>query len=214
MSKKLFIKKNGDRKHFGRTVWEYTKASSLALFLALIIRSSVVQAYVIPSGSMIGTLEIGDRIMVSKIHYDLKLPLTGQVILPIRQIKRGHIVVFDHPAKHVDMIKRVIGLPGDHVEIIDKSVVINGQPLDEPYARYSDQWILPREITPRDNYGPTIVPEGKIFVLGDNRDNSYDSRYWGFVNMDSVRGKAGLLLWSWDPAQLKFRWSRMLTWIH
>ena len=190
---------------------DYLKAIGLAVFLAMIIRTSVVMAYVIPSGSMQETLAIGDRIMVSKFAYDIRLPLTNLVLMPVGNIESGDIIVFYQRQVSEVYVKRVIGLPGDKIEIRDKRVFRNDRLLEEPYAQHSDQRILPRVDAPRDNFGPLTVPPGKLFVMGDNRDFSYDSRFWGFVDRSDVKGKAFLRLWSWDSDRHLPRWSRFFT---
>ena len=195
-----------------RVLWEYAQAIILAVVLALFIRTFVVQAFKIPSESMLDTLKIGDHILVSKFIYGIKEPFTDTVIVPVKSPKRGDVVVFIYPVDTTkDYIKRVIGLPGDKLEIVDKKVLINGKALNEPYARFADRIIIPRAVQPRDNFGPVTVPEGKLFVMGDNRDHSYDSRYWGFVDINKVKGKAFVIYWSWDSGRFNVRWSRLLN---
>ena len=195
----------------GRVLWEYAQAIILAVILALFIRTFVVQAFKIPSESMLDTLKIGDHILVSKFIYGIKEPFSGSVIIPVSSPRRGDVVVFIYPEDPTkDYIKRVIGLPGDKVEIIDKKVHINGKALNEPYARFADRIIIPKGVQPRDNFGPVEVPAGHLFVMGDNRDHSYDSRYWGFVDIAKVRGKAFVIYWSWDSGRFNVRWSRLL----
>ncbi|MBW1713771.1 MAG: signal peptidase I [Deltaproteobacteria bacterium] len=198
-----------------RVLWEYAQAIILAFILAMFIRTFVVQAFKIPSGSMLPTLRVGDHILVNKFLYGIKIPFTDKILIPITEPERGDIVVFVYPVDpSKDYIKRVIGLPGDKVEIIDKKVYINGQALNEPYVRFADRIILPKGVQPRDNFGPVIVPPGKIFVMGDNRDQSYDSRFWGFVDINQVKGKAFVIYWSWDSGRFNVRWSRLLNLIH
>lgn len=178
---------------------EYFEAIFIAVLLALFIRTFVVQAFKIPSGSMLPTLLIGDHLLVNKFIYGIRMPFTGKLLVPISDPERGDVVVFRFPKdKSVDYIKRVIGLPGDTMEIRDKKVYINGEPIDDPYAHISTPSILNAAASPRDNFGPVMVPEGKIFVMGDNRDNSYDSRFWGFVDQKDILGEAFILYWSWD----------------
>ncbi|MFN3921283.1 MAG: signal peptidase I, partial [Caldimicrobium sp.] len=118
--------------------------------------------------------------------------------------------VFTYPMdKKLDFIKRVIGLPGDTIEIINKKVFVNGKPLKEPYVQFSDKEIYPKEISPRDNFGPIKVPPGQLFVLGDNRDQSYDSRFWGFVPISSLKGKALIIYFSWDSEKGSIRLRRI-----
>lgn len=178
---------------------EYAEAIIIAILLALVIRAFVVQAFKIPSGSMKPTLLVGDHILVSKFIYGIKVPFTDKELIPISKPKRGDIVVFEYPVDpSKDFIKRVIGLPGDTVRIVNKQVYVNDRPLDEPYAVHSDNKILPATVSPRDNMGPVVVPPHSLFVMGDNRDESYDSRFWKFVNIDALKGKAFIIYWSWN----------------
>lgn len=179
---------------------EYVEAIITALILALLIRTFVVQAFKIPSGSMIPTLLIGDHILVNKFIYGTKIPFSDKRILIFRKPQRGDIIVFKYPENpKKDFIKRVIAVEGDVIEERNKIVYINGTPIKEPYAYHYDRYIKSREFDPRDNFGPIVVPRGKVFVMGDNRDQSYDSRYWGFVDLKEVKGKAFIIYWSWDP---------------
>lgn len=197
-------------------VWDWVKSIVLALALALFIRTFFVQAYKIPSGSMIPTLLIGDHILVNKLVYGLKNPLTRKPFLYQGRLpRRQEIVVFIYPKnRKLDFIKRVIGLPGDVVEIRNKRVFVNGKPLHEPYVQYTDPHVYPPGVSPRDNFGPVKVPPGHIFVMGDNRDESYDSRFWGFVPLRDVKGKAFLIYFSWDPRHFDIRWRRIGKLIH
>ena len=192
-------------------VREYTEAIIIALVLALFIRTFIVQAFKIPSGSMLQTLLIGDHILVSKFIYGIKNPFSGSVLIPIKSPQRTDIVVFKYPKNpKLDYIKRVIAITGDTVEIKNKNVYINGTAIDEAsYKKITDKDnILPASASPRDNFGPVTVPEGSIFVMGDNRDNSYDSRFWGFVDLKEVRGKAFIIYWSWDVKKSLLSWGR------
>lgn len=179
---------------------EYFEAIVIALVLALFIRTFVAQAFKIPSGSMLPTLLIGDYLLVNKFIYGIKNPFTGQILIPLSEPKRGDVVVFRYPMdKKVDYIKRVIGTPGDTIEIKDKQLFINGEKFEDSHGWYSNSnEIIPGTQGPRDNFGPVVVPEHKIFVMGDNRDNSYDSRFWGFVDDNEILGEAFILYWSWD----------------
>jgi signal peptidase I len=178
-----------------KLIKEYVEALLIAALLALFIRSFVVKAYKIPSGSMLETLQIGDHLLVNKFLYGVKLPFTDFTVIPISEPKFQDIIVFEFPEDpSKDFIKRVIGLPGDVIEIKDKEVYRNGVKLVEPYIRHTDPNILP---TVRDSYGPITVPAGKYFCMGDNRDESYDSRFWGFVREDQIQGKAWIIYWSW-----------------
>ncbi len=203
------------KKDLWEKVWDWAKSIILALILALFIRTFFVQAYKIPSGSMIPTLLIGDHILVNKMVYGIRNPFTREVWFNGRLPKRQEIVVFIYPQnRKLDFIKRVIGLPGDVVEIRNKQVYVNGKPLREPYVRHSDPKILPRELSPRDNFGPVKVPPGYIFVMGDNRDESYDSRFWGFVPLKDVKGKAFIIYFSWDSRHFRPRLTRIGKLIH
>jgi signal peptidase I len=191
---------------------EYIEAIILAIVIAFFIRTFVVQAYKIPSGSMKPTLQIGDHILVTKFNYGIKLPLIRSTLIPFGAPKRGDIVVFIYPEdRSKDFIKRLIGLPGDTVEIRDKKIFINGLPWNDTHGVYVDSMILPAAVQPRDNFGPVTVPEGSLFVMGDNRDESYDSRYWGFVPMKDVLGKALIIYWSWNSEDHDVRWKRFGT---
>jgi signal peptidase I len=195
---------------------EYLEALIWAVVLTLIIRTWAFQAFKIPSGSMKPTLLIGDHLLVSKSAYGVKLPFNGRVLIPLGQPKRGEIIVFRFPEdKDKDFIKRVIGLPGDVLEVRNKIVYINGLPLDDPWPHYSDRIVLPPGIQPRDNFGPVTVPADSYFVMGDNRDQSYDSRFWfggkgGFVPKEDILGKAMIIYWSWGDDTFGVRWSRLL----
>jgi signal peptidase I len=148
---------------------------------------------------MLPTLLIGDHLLVNKFIYGLRIPFSGKVLVPFKKPERGDVVVFRYPKdKSVDYIKRVMGTPGDTIEIRTKKVFVNGEPIEDPHAHLSSPAVLNAASSPRDNFGPILVPEGRIFVMGDNRDNSYDSRFWGFVDQKDILGKAFVLYWSWD----------------
>jgi signal peptidase I len=188
---------------------EYGEALAVALLLALFIRSFVVQAFKIPSGSMIPTLLIGDHILVNKFVYGVRLPYFGTEIVPVGKPRRGDVVVFIYPQdEDKDFIKRVVGVEGDTVEVRDKRLHVNGEPVADPHAHFAEGEDG-RAVAPRDNYGPFQVPPGYIFVMGDNRDRSYDSRFWGPVALDKVKGKAFLIYWSWDGGGRWARWERI-----
>ena len=189
---------------------EYAEAIIVAAILALFIRTFIVQAFKIPSGSMKNTILVGDHILVNKFIYGTRIPFTNIRILPVRKPERGDIIVFEYPEKEsVDFIKRLIGMPGDVVQVIDKVVYINGKPLTEPYTIHKDSEILPRALEPRDNFGPVKVPPHDYFMMGDNRDRSRDSRFWGFVNKNEILGKAMIIYWSWDADNDSVRWGRI-----
>ena len=192
------------------TFREYVEAIGMALLLALFIRTFIVQAFKIPSGSMIPTLQIGDHILVNKLAYGVRIPFWEQYLVDFNQVERGDVVVFVFPEdRSKDFIKRVIGAPGDSVEIRGKKVYVNGKQIDDPHAHFEGDDPQNAGLTTRDDFGPKTVPENSIFVMGDNRDRSYDSRFWGFVNLDDVRGKAFLIYWSWDGADRWVRWERL-----
>jgi signal peptidase I len=190
-------------------VREYGEALFVALLLALFIRSFVVQAFKIPSGSMIPTLVIGDHILVNKFVYGVHLPYFGTSIIPVGTPHRGDVVVFVYPQdEEKDFIKRVVGVAGDTIEVRDKRLYVNGEAVLDPYAHFAEGEDS-RTMAPRDNFGPFQVPAGYIFVMGDNRDRSYDSRFWGPVALDKVKGKAFLIYWSWEGAGRWVRWERI-----
>jgi len=188
---------------------EYTEALLVALLLAFFIRSFIVQAFKIPSGSMLPTLQIGDHILVNKFLYGLRLPYPFEsTLVEWKQPKRDDVIVFIYPKdRSKDFIKRVVGEPGDTVEIRHKQVFINGEKMDDPHANFADG---DHEIPgPRDNLGPVTIPQHQLFVMGDNRDRSHDGRFWGFVDLDDVKGKAFLIYWSWDGQDRWVRWERI-----
>jgi signal peptidase I len=193
-----------------RTLKEYSEALFIALILAFFIRSFVVQAFKIPSGSMLQTLQIGDHLLVNKFIYGLKLPFTDIIMVPIDDPEFQDIIVFEYPEDpSKDFIKRVIGLPGDTISIKNKEVYRNGKPLNEPYVQHTSASIVPL----RDNMPEITVPTGKYFVMGDNRDNSHDSRFWGFVDRDTIKGKAWIIYWSWT-GPFNIRWNNIGKLVH
>lgn len=197
------------------TTREYIEAILIALLLALFIRTFVVQAFKIPSGSMENTLLIGDHILVNKFIFGVKNPFNGNTWIPLKTPERRDIVVFKYPVNPTqDYIKRVVGVEGDTIEIKNKKVYVNGEPQDEKYAIYHDSKILPANVQSRDNMGPITVPAHSLFVMGDNRDNSYDSRFWHFVDLKAVKGKAFILYWSWDKENFSVRWNRIGKLVH
>ncbi len=204
-----------------KPVWrEYLEAMIWAVVLALIIRTWGVQAFKIPSGSMKPTLLIGDHLLVSKSSYGIKMPFSDTVLIPVGDPQRGDIVVFRFPEdRDKDFIKRIIGLPGETVEVRNKQVYIDGRPLQDPWSHTSDRIILPGGIQPRDNFGPVRVPPDHYFVMGDNRDQSYDSRFWfggrgGFVPRHDILGRAFIIYWSWEGNSFGVRWSRIGKILH
>ena len=197
------------------TFREYAEAIIVALVLALFIRTFVVQAFKIPSGSMEPTLEIGDHILVNKFIYGVKIPFTSIQLFPLEKPKRGDVVVFIYPLDpSKDFIKRVVAVEEDTVKIINKKLYINGVQVPDPHGVYTDESSFSGEVQKRDNFGPVTVPKGALFVLGDNRDRSLDSRFWGYVPLRDVRGKAFIIYWSWDSQGTTVRWGRLGHLIH
>jgi signal peptidase I len=189
---------------------ENIEAILVAILLALFIRAFIIQAFKIPSGSMKQTLLIGDHILVNKFIYGIKIPFSETTIIPIAEPKRGDIIVFKFPEDpSKDFIKRVIGVAGDVIEIRNKKVYINHTLLNHDHGIHTDPHIFPASVQPRDNFGQVVVPEHSLFVMGDNRDQSYDSRFWGFVDLKAVKGKALIIYWSWDRENFEVRWHRI-----
>jgi len=189
-------------------VREYAEAIAIAVVLALFIRTFVVQAFKIPSGSMKPTLLVGDHILVNKFIYGIKIPLTDKTLISLSRPKRGDVIVFKYPLDtKKDYIKRVIGLPGDRIELSNKELIVNGRIAEDPHAKYSLHGNLR-------NFGPVVVPDDHLFVMGDNRDESSDSRVWGFVPISYLKGKAFLIYWSWDSIKFGLRWSRLANIVH
>jgi signal peptidase I len=195
---------SGDRP---RTVWqefvEFLKTLVVIFAIAFSLRASVIEPFKIPSGSMIPTLQVGDFILVLKFWYGLRLPLVSSPIVEWNVPKRGEVVVFTRPDdpntpdeddSSIHIIKRVIGLPGESIEVRGAQVLINGKPITEPYARWSEGGKI------EGYFGPVTVPAGHVLLLGDNRDNSKDSRFWTdpFLDVRRVKGRAVFVFWSWD----------------
>ncbi|MGH7349338.1 MAG: signal peptidase I [Candidatus Rokuibacteriota bacterium] len=190
---------------------EYSEAIIIAVLLALFIRQFAVQAFTIPSGSMMDTLLIGDYILVNKFLFGAEIPFTDQHLPGLRDPQRGDIVVFKYPNDEArDFIKRIIAVGGDTIQVRDNHVVLNGRPVEEPYVR-PESFAAPPSGQCGYAYGcdPLTVPAGAYFVMGDNRDNSQDSRYWGFVRREKIRGKAFLIYWSWNGEGHWLRWQRL-----
>ncbi|HEX8948000.1 MAG TPA: signal peptidase I [Dissulfurispiraceae bacterium] len=203
-----------DRTDVGRTklvvIREYAESILIALIIALVIRALVVQPFKIPSSSMEDTLLVGDHLLISKFIFGFKLPFADSRVLKIRDPKRGDVIVFAYPKDtSKDFIKRVIGVPGDTIEIKDKRVYVNGRPYDNPHEVHKEEDIIPGGQGPRDNFGPVKVPANAYFVMGDNRDLSYDSRFWGFVGAKDIKGLAFIKYWSWDQERSRVRWGRI-----
>jgi signal peptidase I len=212
----IAVKENTEPKNAGERVEagavrkgrvrEYIEAFVVALLIALVVRTLVIQAFKIPSGSMENTLLVGDHIFVNKFVYGYHIPLTKGRVLEFRSPRRGDIIVFEFPEDpKKDFIKRVVGVPGDTVEIRRKKLFVNGLPVEEGYVRYADGPAAEGFPPARDNAPALTVPAGKLFVMGDNRDRSYDSRFWGFVDTDKVVGKALFIYFSVD-------WTRDVRW--
>lgn len=179
-------------------VREYVEAAAIAVILALFIRTFVVQAFKIPSGSMVPTLLVGDHILVNKFIYGVKIPYLRKTLVPVSSPKRDDVVVFIYPVdKSKDFIKRVIGLPNDTLEIVDGKIFINGQRYEDRFGYYDDRNPSSSASIGKARIGPITVPKDHLFVMGDNRDHSYDSRFWGFVPLSAVKGKAFIIYWSW-----------------
>jgi signal peptidase I len=197
-------------------VMEYAKAIGTALILALIIRTFIIQAFKIPSGSMIPTLLIGDHLLVNKIVYGtpVDIPFTNVTVFHMPGLRtplKGEIIVFKYPEDPTrDFIKRVVATEGDTVQMMDKKLYVNGKPVEESFTQHTDNSIS----QPRDNFGPYLVPKNKLFMMGDNRDQSYDSRFWGYVDVKQVLGKAMIIYWSWDSDRSLPRFDRMGKLIH
>jgi signal peptidase I len=196
-------------------VREYLEAALWALVLTAVLRAFVIQAFRIPSESMRDTLLVGDFLFVNKFEYGPKIPFTHVRLPGLHAPRRGDVIVFQFPQDpSKDFIKRCVATGGETVEIKEKQVYVNGRRLDEPYTRHTDPNIRPAGFDFRDNFGPFTVPKGEMFMMGDNRDNSNDSRYWGTLPMDLVKGRAMFLYWSWDPDRNWPRWARLLNIIH
>ena len=174
--------------------WEYFEAIAWAVGLAFIMVTFIVQAFTIPSGSMLNTLQIGDYLLVNKFLYGLKNPFTDNYLVRGKDPQIGDIIVFRYPKDpSIDFIKRIVGVPGDTLEMRDKVLIRNGMPVTEPFVQHTQADIM---IPERDNWGPITVPEDQYFTMGDNRDDSHDSRFWGFVPRTSIKGKAWRIYWS------------------
>jgi signal peptidase I len=184
-------------------VREYAEAFAVALVIALIVRTLLLQAFRIPSSSMENTLLIGDHIFVNKFLYGYHIPFTQGRVMKFSHPRRGDIVVFVFPEdKSKDFIKRVVGLPGDTIEVRDKVLLVNGEPQKEAYARYADGAAIDTFAKQRDNLPAVKIPPGKYIAMGDNRDRSYDSRFWGFVDEEALIGKAMFIYFSIDLSKL------------
>ena len=211
------------------TAREYFESICVAVILALFVRTFVVQAFKIPTGSMENNLLIGDHLLVNKFVFAPTLTSLERTLLPIDPIRRGDIIVFKYPEQpDRDFIKRVVGMPGETIELRNKKVYVNGTLLEEPYVHYifppdpEDNGSSARDLPDFDvtrTYGPVTVPDRHYFMMGDNRDNSQDSRYWGFLPEEYVKGKALFVYFSFGDdssaaGTLNVRWNRLFHQIH
>lgn len=207
------------KKHIVR---EYAESILIAAILALVIRTFVVQAFKIPSGSMEDTLLVGDHLLVNKFIYGSRIPFTEKWVVPLREPKRGDVIVFEYPEdtrnpaltfwQKKDFIKRVIGVPGDRVTMVNQIVYVNDKPYTIPQEIHKGAaGYGPPEIY---NFPERVVPPGHYFCMGDNRDRSHDSRFWGFVPKENIKGLAVILYWSWDSEKNRVRWERIARVIH
>ncbi|MCE9627883.1 MAG: signal peptidase I [Candidatus Eisenbacteria bacterium] len=199
---------------------ENVESLAWAVVLMLIVRIFAIQAFRIPSESMLQTLQVGDFLFISKYEYGAKIPFTHIRLPGIRQPRTGDIIVFQFPMDpSIDFIKRCIATGGQTVEIRHRQVFVDGKPLDEPYVQHIEPTELPAATSPRDNLAPFTVPPGQLFMMGDNRENSEDGRFWGFVPMDYVKGRALFLYFStaaqnWYTMPFHIRWNRLFRPIH
>lgn len=174
------------------TVREYFESIVITAIIALFATTFVVQAFKIPTGSMEKNLLIGDHLLVNKFVYGIHAGFWGK-IFPYKELKRGDVIVFKYPKDPtVAYVKRLMGVPGDKLEMIGRTIYINDKPLTEPYTQYIDSGSV------YEHYGPYYVSQGQYFAMGDNRDNSQDSRFWGFVPRDHILGKALVIYWSYE----------------
>jgi signal peptidase I len=201
-----------------RFIKEYVEPIVIAVLIALFIRTFVVQAFKIPSSSMEPTLLVGDYILVNKFIYGIRIPYTDTKLFPVTNPKRGDVLVFIYPKDtSKDFIKRVIGTAGEKIEVVQNKIFVDGKQMDDPWGHFERyDWI--RSLQTLEKFGPVVVPKDSLFVLGDNRDNSQDSRYWGFVHLNAVKGKAFIIYFSWDRLAEsllgKVRWVRLAKLIH
>lgn len=174
---------------------EYAEAVTIALMLALVIKTFIFPSFMVPTGSMIPTILQGDQFFVNTFVFGTRVPFSDVKVLAVREPRRGDVVVFEYPKdRRTPYVKRVIGLPGDMVEMRDKRVYVNGEEYVVESEIHSDPKIVPE----RDSFGPIVVPPDSYFMMGDNRDTSLDSRFWGFVHTWELTGTAELIYWSWD----------------
>ncbi len=205
-------------------LYDWIKSIAIALVIALFIRAFIVEAFKIPSSSMENTLLIGDHILVNRFIYGVKMPFSGATIIPVNKPKHGDVIVFKYPPNpSIYFIKRCIGIPGDVLSMKNKILYRNGKRIKEPYVIHKDPHIYPRNTQyelaktlwgSRDNWGPVKVPPHSYFMMGDNRDNSYDSRYWGFVPAKNLTGKAFIIYGSWEWHPFIVRFNRFFKLVH
>ena len=201
-----------------KLVKDYLEPIILAVLIALFIRAFVVQAFKIPSSSMEPTLLVGDYLLVNKFIYGIRIPYTDVKLFQFKKPQRGDIIVFIFPLDpSKDFIKRVMGTEGEKLEIIHNKIYVNDRLIDDPWGHFRKVTGLEGYLE-RENFGPVIVPKDSLFVMGDNRDNSEDSRFWGFLNVNAVLGKAFIIYFSWNGNAEnlfdKVRWSRIGKLIH
>ncbi len=221
-----------------QSAWEWTKSIAIALVIWFVLRALLVQAFRIPSPSMENTLLIGDFLFVNKALYGAEIPIVRKRLPAIREPVRGDVVVFDSPEDPgTNVVKRIIGMPGDTLWMENNYVYVDGERLPEPYAKRLDPTVDPEDPRMRawqrtyyvgedvghyrpklKNWGPIVVPADSFFVMGDNRDNSYDSRYWGFLGRDRIDGRPLFIYYSFDkrgalplPFLTAIRWSRIFS---
>jgi len=193
---------------------EYVEAALWAIVLTLFLRAFVVQAFRIPSESMRETLLVGDFLFVNKFEYGPKIPFTHIRLPGFRAPRPGDVIVFQYPMNpSQDYIKRCVATGGATIEVVGKHVRVEGDTLIEPYVLHAGPDFPPGAADPR-HFGPFTVPAGQLFMMGDNRDNSSDSRVWGPLPMDLVKGRAMFIYWSWDADRHWPRWDRIFRPIH
>jgi len=202
-----------DRMDRKRILKEYVEPILTAVLVALFIRTFVVQAFKIPSGSMEPTLLVGDYLLVNKFIYGIRIPFTETKLFEFKKPQRGDVIVFVFPLDpSKDFVKRVIGTEGEKVEIIDSKIYINGKPIADPWGHFEKIGSKAYRQSV-ENFGPVVVPKDSLFVMGDNRNNSQDSRFWGFLRTNAVLGKVLILYFSWDQHAVNMldvvRWSRV-----
>jgi signal peptidase I len=223
------------KQSFGRWAWDWIKSLAAGFALFLVVRAFILQTWVITSGSMENTLLVGDLLVLNKVAYGAQIPGTNSRLPGYTDPKRGDVVVFRAQHDTLDVIKRIIGVAGDTLEMRKKVLFINGREQNEPYVRFSDPqghtdgthpWMVWQQqhirgdsifrakyVGTRDNWGPFVVPAQHYFMMGDNRDDSLDSRFWGFLNQNRVKGRAEFVYFSYDRETMEpFAWLREIRW--